>query len=348
MTDKPMGRVVDQLAELTGYKDRDVMDVTLVVALRDMLSPLSVSIYRSVGPPDDQRWLSRAHLGYGERVPTADSLATELSSLPPLDQYPSRAACLQRRELRESASRSEFTCHFPLVSEHDGDGVLEVVTRTRLSPAEQRTVSGMLRVYHNFQSLLDYSERDTLTGLLNRKTFDDSFLKLLQGMPMASVATVGDRRHDSNPAYWIGIIDVDHFKSVNDRFGHLIGDEVLLLLSRLMRTCFRFHDRLYRFGGEEFVALIRCEGEDDARHAFERLRQACEQYQFPQVGRVTMSVGFTSIRPQDSPAAAFERADKAVYYAKHNGRNQVHCFERLVEQGQLADEKASSGDVDLF
>lgn len=343
-----MGKVVDQLAELTGYKDRDVMDVTLVVALRDMLSPLSVSIYRAVGPMGDRRWLSRAHLGLDEQVPSADSLGAELSSLPPLQQFPSRAACLERRELRESASDTEFTCHFPLVSEHDGDGVLEVVTRTRLTAPEQRTVSGMLRVYHNFQSLLDYSERDTLTGLLNRKTFDDSFLKLLQGLPMASVATVGDRRHDANPSYWIGVVDVDHFKSVNDRFGHLIGDEVLLLLSRLMRTCFRFHDRLYRFGGEEFVALIRCEGEEDARHAFERLRLACEQYPFPQVGRVTMSVGFTCIRPLDSPAAAFERADRAVYFAKHNGRNQVHCYERLVLNGQLTDEKTNSGDVDLF
>ncbi len=343
-----MGKVVDQLAELTGYKDRDVMDVTLVVALRDMLSPLSVSIYRAVGPAEDQRWLSRAHLGQDERVPSADSLGAELSSLAPLAQYPSRAACLQKRELRESASRSEFTCHFPLVSEHDGDGVLEIVTRTRLSPAEQRTVSGMLRVYHNFQSLLDYSERDTLTGLLNRKTFDDSFLKLLQGMPLGSVTAAGDRRHDSQAAYWIGVVDVDHFKSVNDRFGHLIGDEVLLLLSRLMRTCFRFHDRLYRFGGEEFVALIRCESEDDAQHAFERLRQACEQYAFPQVGRVTLSVGFTRIRPMDSPAAAFERADKAVYYAKHHGRNQVQAYEHLIAQGELVEEAAGRGDVDLF
>ena len=127
-----------------------------------------------------------------------------------------------------------------------------------------------------------------------------------------------------------------------------LRDEVLLLLSRLMRTCFRFHDRLYRFGGEEFVALIRCESEDDAHQAFERLRQACEQYAFPQVGRVTLSIGFTRIRNQDSPAAAFERADKAVYHAKHHGRNQVHSHERLVEEGHLADEHASSGDVDLF
>ncbi len=343
-----MAKVVEQLAELTGYKDRDVMDVTLVVALRDMLSPLSVAIYRAVGAPDDLRWMSRAHLSQGESVPTADSFGSDLAQLPPLPQFSSRQACLLRRELRESASRSEFTCHFPLVSDHDGDGVLEVVTRTRLTPAEQRTVSGMLRVYHNFQALLDYSERDTLTGLLNRKTFDDSFLKLLGGLPMASVSTVGDRRHDAPPTYWIGVMDIDHFKRVNDNFGHLIGDEVLLLLSRLMRTCFRFHDRLYRFGGEEFVALIRCESETDAMHAFERLRQTTEQFAFPQVGQVTLSCGFTRIRAGDTPAAAFDRADKAVYHAKHSGRNQAHAFETLVLQGRLQEEVASKSDMELF
>ena len=344
-----MSEVVEQLAELTGYKDRDVMDVTLVVALRDLLNPLCVSIYRAIGSGDDQRWMSRAHMGQGESVPTADSLVGDISHLPPLNQYPARLACLQRRELRESASTSEFTCHFPLLSEHDGDGVLEVVTRTRITPAEQRTVSAILRVFHNFQGLLDYSERDSLTGLLNRKTFDASFLKLLRQEEVSPAANlVGDRRHDSLPSYWLGVIDIDHFKRVNDNFGHLIGDEVLLLLSRLMRTSFRYHDRLYRFGGEEFVALIRCDASENALLVFERLRQQCEAFAFPQVGQVTLSIGCTQIRALDTPAGAFDRADKAVYHAKHHGRNQVHGFEHLVERGHLVEEQQKDSDVELF
>jgi len=63
---------------------------------------------------------------------------------------------------------------------------------------------------------------------------------------------------------------------------------------------------------------------------------------------VTLSIGFTALRPMDAPTAAFERADKAVYYAKHHGRNQVFAFESLVARGELVDEAASSGDVDLF
>lgn len=344
-----MGNVVEQLAEITGFKDRDVMDVTMVVAMRDMLSPLSVSIYRAVGGPDDQRWMTRARLGAEDAVATADPLSTPMDQLPPLSAFPARMACLQKHELRESATGNEFTCHFPLLSEHDGDGVLEIVTRTRLSPAEQRTVSAIVKVYHNFQGLLDYSERDTLTGLLNRKTFDGSFLKLLGGGgALATAVTAGDRRHEVSASYWLGVIDIDHFKRVNDNFGHLIGDEVLLLLSRLMRACFRYHDRLYRFGGEEFVVLLRADGVTDAAAAFERLRVQCRQYAFPQVGQVTLSIGFTAIRQGDTPAGAFDRADKAVYHAKHNGRDQVHGFERLVTEGHLQDEGDKESDVELF
>ena len=166
---------------------------------------------------------------------------------------------------------------------------------------------------------------------------------------MASVATVGDRRHDANPAYWLGVIDVDHFKRVNDNFGHLIGDEVLLLLSRLMRTCFRFHDRLYRFGGEEFVAVIRCESEDDALQAFERLRQACEQYNFPQVGQ-RHDVG----RLHPGAAAGFAgrcfRAGRQVGLLRQAPWPQPGALLRAAwsAKGELVVEAASSGDVDLF
>jgi diguanylate cyclase (GGDEF)-like protein len=157
------------------------------------------------------------------------------------------------------------------------------------------------------------------------------------------------RRVGGSPCgYWIGVIDIDHFKRVNDRFGHLIGDEVLLLLSRLMGRSFRIHDRLYRFGGEEFLVLMRCHGEDDAAQAFERFRSNTELFQFPQVGTVTVSVGFTAVRPADTPRGAFERADWAVYHAKAHGRNQVCCYEALVAGGLLDSVPEPYQDVDFF
>ncbi len=137
---------------------------------------------------------------------------------------------------------------------------------------------------------------------------------------------------------WLGVIDIDHFKRVNDTHGHLIGDEVLLLMSRLMRATFRFHDHLFRFGGEEFVVLMRCGSDADAAGAFERLRANVEAYLFPQVGRITVSVGFAALRPADTPSAAFERADKAVYWAKQNGRNRVAHHAELVALGLVAED----------
>ena len=144
-------------------------------------------------------------------------------------------------------------------------GVIELVTTRGIGVKSRRLVFGVLRIYRNVQTLLDYSERDSLTGLLNRKIFDDSFYKVSSLPLLDAKLDEGERRHASGSRYWLGVVDIDHFKTVNDRFGHLIGDEVLLLLSRIMRGAFRFSDQLYRFGGEEFVVLLLCNDEGRRR-----------------------------------------------------------------------------------
>ncbi len=340
-----MPHVVDHLAELTGFRDRDVLDTTLVAVLRDLLQPLAVTVCHTVGE-EQQRWLVRARLGEGDVAASSDSLWADPDALPRLDEFPARLECLRAQEPVEVAGAKHTTC-FPLLTDRDAVGVLEVESRVALDAEQLRTVSSMLRVYRNVQGLLDYSERDMLTGLLNRKTFDDSFYKACA--IHSSGGAPADARREARPELktYLGVIDIDHFKLVNDRHGHLIGDEVLLLLSRLMRASFRFHDRLYRFGGEEFVALLRCGSDAHATQAFERLRAATETYPFPQVGRITVSIGFTTVRPDDNPNTAFERADKAVYWAKGHGRNQVAEHAELVARGELT-ELHKSGDVELF
>jgi diguanylate cyclase (GGDEF)-like protein len=345
-----MSQVVDHLAELTGFRDRDVMDVTLVMALRDLLEPESVAIYRSVGEPGQERWLTRAHLRAGDAVAAADPLWAKPEALPKAADHPLRLEAMRSRSVTQVAQGGQWLYLFPIATDRDVVGVIEILSTRRLGTGAQRMVSSVLRIYHNFQGLLDYSERDTLTGLLNRKTFDESFLKVLSDIPARHDAKYDaeDRRHEAaSPHYVLGVIDIDHFKTVNDRFGHLIGDEVLLLLSRLMRGSFRFHDLLYRFGGEEFVVLMRCDEEIHAGEAFERLRVNTERYLFPQVGHITVSIGFTEVRAGDSPAGAFERADKAVYHAKGHGRNQVHNYAALVASGVIQ-EATQQSDVELF
>jgi diguanylate cyclase (GGDEF)-like protein len=344
-----MSQVVEHLAELTGFRDRDVLDVTLVGALKDLLRPDAVAIYRCVGEGDDRRWLTRARLEAGESTASADPLWVEFDSLPRLDSNAARMACLQCEEPMATVNGHAVSL-FPLATDRDVVGVLELTTQGPLNIEQTRMVSSILRVYRNFQGLLDYSERDTLTGLLNRKTFDEAFMRTsaaLQVPPSEFAATGGLRRANSEGSAWLGIIDIDHFKRVNDTHGHLIGDEVLLLLARLMRTNFRFSDQLYRFGGEEFVVLMRCNSAEDASLALERLRSNVESYAFPRVGRITVSVGFTAVRAGDTPSSAFERADQAVYYAKQNGRNMVASHADLVARGLLA-EDSHTGDMELF
>jgi diguanylate cyclase (GGDEF)-like protein len=341
-----MSQVADQLAELTGFRDRDVLDTTLAGVLRDLLQPLAVTVCHAVGEEPQQRWLVRARLAEGDVAASSDSVWVELEELPLLAEFASRHDCLRRQEPVEVAGVTHTTC-FPLLTDRDAVGVLEIESRTDLDADQLRMVSSMLRVYRNMQSLLDYSERDLLTGLLNRKTFDDAFYKasLVGGLS----PTLAEARRAARPELqaYLGVIDIDHFKRVNDCHGHLIGDEVLLLLSRVMRASFRFHDHLYRFGGEEFVVLLRCGNDADAARAFERLRCATADYPFPQVGQITVSVGFTAVRRGDNPSMAFERADKAVYWAKSQGRNRVAEHGDLVARGLLS-ESQKSGDIELF
>jgi diguanylate cyclase (GGDEF)-like protein len=341
-----MSELVDHLANLTGFRDRDVVDVTLVGTFRDLLHPLSVAVYRCVDDGSTDRWLTRARLDRCDVAASADSAWVDLEQLPRVDAYPLRLECLRTQDMVCRANGVHLAV-FPVATDREVVGVLEIETQQPLAPDQERLVRSILRIYRNFQGLLDYSERDTLTGLLNRKTFDETFLKLATRSHAAGPADAGRRSLASEQHHWLGVVDIDHFKQVNDTFGHLIGDEVLLLLSRLMRSSFRFDDRLYRFGGEEFVVLMRCGSERDAALAFERLRANVVHYQFPQVGHITVSVGFTEVQPTDTPSAAFERADKAVYFAKSHGRNQVRGHAELVASGAL-EAATKVGDIELF
>ena len=184
---------------------------------------------------------------------------------------------------------------------------------------------------------LAHLETDPLTRLRTRRVF--------QAHIEASLRTWSrsDRR------YFLSVLDIDRFKSINDEFGHLYGDEILVHFANVMRKSFRASDLLYRFGGEEFVLIHGAARGQAGEIALERFRKAVESYEFPGVGRVTVSIGYTQITEVSTPAAVLvDRADQAVYYAKDHGRNQVHCWETLVAQGAIKPKVADSKDVTLF
>jgi diguanylate cyclase (GGDEF)-like protein len=348
-----MSQLVDNLADLTALRDRDALDNALVTTIHGVLQPGCSAICRVVGERGNERWRICAQLQAGQRVASGDSAWSPLETLPLLSAYPLRQQAIATGCVQESSSGNSLAV-FSLGNTPGNAGVLELHTDLPLSLASRSTVLGILRLHLNFSNLLDYGERDSLTALLNRKTFDGAFLKATLEQQASHIdqeqhpVPLERRAATQAGTYWLAMIDIDHFKRVNDNYGHLIGDEVLLLLARLMRSHFRFHDQLYRFGGEEFVVLMRCQGEAEAAGVLERLRITTAAYLFPQVGSITISLGFSEIRLGDSPSGAFERADKAVYYAKEHGRNQVCSYLELVASGSLVEQKANVGDVELF
>ena len=120
------------------------------------------------------------------------------------------------------------------------------------------------------------------------------------------------------------------------------------MISQIMTRALRLEDQLFRFGGEEFVIVLEDVTDVGAHIAYERVRSSIEAYTFPQIGRVTVSLGYTRIQPQDVPETCIERADAALYYAKRNGRNNTREYEGLVASKHLVAPQASPGEVELF
>ncbi len=346
-----MTKLIEHLADLTSFRDREQLDVALVRAVDDVLRPLSVTLYRCVGEPDDLRWITRARRAAGVGLPLGDPLWRDVNELPRLCEAPVRLECLKTASVTVQGQAPQLTA-FPIATEREVVGVLELESAAPLDAAHKTLVTTVLRLFGNFHDLLDHSERDALTGLLNRQTFDSAFASRLCAIADGSQGPDGaapeQRRIQAQAtAPWLGVIDIDHFKRVNDGFGHLIGDEVLLLMARLLRSTFRHHDRLYRFGGEEFVVVLECNSDHEAAMIFERVRTRVAAFSFPQVGAMSVSIGHTQCRLHETPSAAFSRADKALYFAKDNGRNQVVSFEALLRSGVAVDH-TQAGGVELF
>ncbi len=119
------------------------------------------------------------------------------------------------------------------------------------------------------------------------------------------------------------MIDVDHFKEVNDTFGHLIGDMVLMELAGILKSNIRESDTVGRWGGEEFLAVLPQTGPINARTVAEKIRNAVEEATFSEVTHITCSIGTASFQPEDDKEMLLSHADAALYHAKNKGRNRV-------------------------
>ncbi|MCA9085005.1 MAG: diguanylate cyclase [Planctomycetaceae bacterium] len=171
--------------------------------------------------------------------------------------------------------------------------------------------------------------RDTLTGCLNRRSFFRDF------------ESIWHESREQNQSLSCMMVDIDHFKAINDNHGHSTGDEVLRIVSATVMKTVAETDLVCRYGGEEFSVLMPATSIDEAEMKAERCRLAIKALQFPQL-KVTASLGVSAVcQGPDSPQDMLDQADKCLYVAKRNGRNQVVRWDRAQEQvAKLADEKA--------
>lgn len=156
---------------------------------------------------------------------------------------------------------------------------------------------------------------DQLTGVYNRRKFDDSLEDEVQ------------RATRYSQELSLIMIDMDHFKDVNDTYGHQVGDDVLIVTAKLINEHVRNIDIVGRYGGEEFVIICPNIGLEQAEKVAEKLRTGVQKYNFDEVGHKTISLGVAEFVEGDTPDSLVKKADTALYKAKNEGRNRVVKYE---------------------
>lgn len=168
----------------------------------------------------------------------------------------------------------------------------------------------------NENRLIRLAETDPLTGLPNRRQFRQA------------LEAEGSRMAREGGSFVLGVFDLDHFKRVNDEWGHDAGDQALVHIGQVVQGQLRAYDLVARTGGEEFVLLLPHTDLAEASQVVERIRQALEKDPFTYAGQprvITVSIGLALVSDAASMDQRLRQADEAMYQAKHEGRNRVCC-----------------------
>lgn len=344
--------LLGKLGKLTSIRDTEVLEQSLLRTLGPLLGVLDTALYRT----DDNQTLVRVINYHRSKMVEADGVervVERIEEANKLSDVPAEVIALTDnvRLLAKPCTRmhnGEVMIAYPMFGANEVCGYFVFKRDREVSATEDTIIRGVLEVFSNYYALLDISQRDRLTGLLNRQALENSFERLwtVLSRPDSYNEKSDGRRMEPAGQYWLALIDIDHFKRINDTYGHMVGDEILLLVARLMGHTFRSSDLLYRYGGEEFVAIIAAENEAIAHNVFERVRLGIEAYQFPRVDKVTISIGYAQVNPDLLPVEVLSRADRSLYQAKQDGRNLVYDYKELVARGVF--KEVDYTDIELF
>ena len=217
--------------------------------------------------------------------------------------------------------RANHSCSYTLLLDDQELGELKLMRRQRFEEVEINQIENLLctliypiRNATLYEQALRLAHTDILTNTNNRAALEESLLRewKLAGRQLAPLSVI--------------LLDVDHFKGINDRYGHKVGDQVLKAVATCIKETVRSSDIVFRYGGEEFVVLLSNTAGEGAELLAERVRAAIETLQFEYSAgdfTVTASLGIATLEPNESKEDLVGRADQAMYHAKNGGRNRV-------------------------
>lgn len=326
--------ILESVISITSQRDTNDLDFSTIATIAELITITSASIIRRYQTNGTS--VVQVHL----QIDINDPSPYQWNEHSPHIDHNMHDLCIDKDTYIQNDVDGVTQLYFPIDCNDLYDTVLRITTTENIS-SQFDLLNGLLRVYRNYYRLLEESERDKLTGLLNRNSLERRITKLANE-PVDSTETV--LNHDTS---WLAVIDIDFFKRVNDTYGHVCGDEILLIVAQKMQSYFADKNLLFRFGGEEFIVVIKNMAQVQAHAVFDNFRLLVEQQVFPFDEHITVSIGFSEFANVDYPTCIIDQADKALYYAKENGRNCVHDYGDLVKQG-LIPESAIEGDIELF
>jgi len=204
----------------------------------------------------------------------------------------------------------------------DKDGLIDISSITNkfdeiqshMMNEVQRANEVIMQLTQQVKELEESSKLDALTKVFNRKALD-SYLE--------EVTSKGKLQHELH----LLILDIDDFKQINDEYGHVVGDKVLIFLANILRKTLRDGDKIFRYGGEEFIIILNRIDADTCQEIAKRIVKIIGANKLLYKGQtinITVSIGATTYHEGDTPNALISRADKALYKSKHNGKNQMN------------------------
>ena len=293
------------------------------IELSDIFPGLEINYYKVIHKRNNDN--PEKHHRSNELLVLIQDYFNKTAEPDPVSDYPRLEAAYNANKMiiQDFGDSNQF-CVIPLKHEKEIQLLLEVLMPFPAT-IDTESLIHFLNILIHYYKVIRSTERDFLTGMYNRRAFNRVMNTLVRNQ---------DSEISGKDDYLL-IADIDFFKSINDKFGHMIGDEVLILFSRVIRSNIRAQDTVFRTGGEEFVILARNLAFKDMLNASERIRSIIEKTTFPQVTRVTISSGFTKLSYPLDIFFALKKADAALYYAKEHGRNQVCCYETLVEENKV-------------